>query len=182
MTELSEYLRPGGPLARPVLASLNRGDYEAARRRSKYFARWADYDEFLAERDALHVGYGCAGVEAKIQRVRFEAFERWSLLTGAPFTIDALDEFAAHWRWRARRPKAPVQGRLGVPDDPERNEIAAAGVQRVLILPELYVRWRDDLSRSRLIAAPDLDAYAAHVVECCLPSKTRSRRSAVEAG
>jgi hypothetical protein len=162
----------------PVLAWLNRSDFERARLRWPGFALWRNHEEFLAERDALHVGYLSSGVTAEIQRVPLDAFERWTRLTGAPADLDGLDEFAAHWRWRARHPGTPVVGKFGFADDPERSPPAVAGVQRLLVLPELFVRWRDDLARPKLFPAPGLDVYATHVAECCLPCGRRARRSA----
>lgn len=134
---------------------------------------WADYREFVAERDLLHIGYETAGVSAEIEHVSFPAFERWSRLTGAPLNIDGLDEFAAHCRWRRSHPNASVMGRLGVADNPERHAVAAANVQCIRIRPEVYVRWRDDFANAGLFAAPDLDAYAAYVVEAALPPDWR---------
>ncbi|MDE3177751.1 MAG: hypothetical protein KGM15_16745 [Pseudomonadota bacterium] len=159
-----------------VLASLARRDFAHAHARAPGFARWSDFDEFRQERDALYLGYGVSGVTARIQRVPFEAFERWAKLTGAPVDLNGLDEFAAHWRWRASHPLAPVTGRFGAPGDPERNAVAVAGLQTVWIRPEVYVRWRDEFARSGLFAAPDVDVYAAHVVDCSIASARRPVR------
>ena len=163
----------------PVLAWLSPKDFDRARAVWQGFRQWRDHEEFLAERDALHVGYLWSGVTATIQRVPIDAFERWTRLTGAPADLDGLDGFAAHWLWRARNPEAPVVGKFGVADDPERNPPAVGGAQRILVAPEKFVRWCDDFDQPKLFAAPDLDAYAAHVVDCCLPSRRRTRRSAV---
>jgi hypothetical protein len=162
-----------------VLGWLDRRNFEEAKRRAPAFAAWSDYGEFVAERDLLNIGYGWAGVAAEIQRVSFQGFERWSRLTGASLDIDSLDEFAAHWRWRRAHPDAPVIGRFGAPDNPERHAVAAANVQCLRIRPEVFVRWRDDFANGGLFAAPDLDCYAAHVVELCLSSESRARRPAV---
>jgi hypothetical protein len=162
-----------------VLGWLRRRDFDCARSAAPAFAQWRTHREFVAERDSLYLGYGCAGVAAQLQRVPFAAFQHWTRLTGAPVDIDGLDEFAAHWRWRAQHPEAPVTGRFGVPGDPERNAVGAAGVQCLRIRPEVFVRWRDDFSRTQLLAAPSLDAYAAHVVEFCLLSDRRTQRLAV---
>jgi hypothetical protein len=169
------------PAQTPVLAWLDRRDFARARLASPAFSIWVNHSEFAAERDALFVGYGAAGVTAKRQRVPFEAFRQWVRLIGAPFDIDGLDEFAAHWRWRVDHPAAAVMGRFGAPGDPERNAIDAGGTQCVRIRPEVYVRWRDDYERTQLLSGPGLDDYAAHVVECCLASPRRARRPAVSA-
>ncbi len=131
------------------------------------FSGWANHREFSLERDALFLGYGAAGVTARLQRVSFSAFQRWARLTGAPINLDGLDEFAGHWLWRASHPDAPVIGRFGAPGDPERNAVDAAGAQCVIVRPEVYVRWRDDYAKSGLFPPPDLDTYATQVVECC---------------
>jgi hypothetical protein len=162
----------------PVLGWLGPRDFVRARLNWPRFRVWRDHREFIAERDGLRLGYLCSGVTATFQRVTVDAFERWVRLTGAPCDLDGLDAFAAQWRWRTRHPTAPVVGRFGVADDPERAP-AAEGWQRVLVRPEIFVRWRDDFARAKLFAAPDIDAYAAHVVECCLPCGKRLRRSAV---
>jgi hypothetical protein len=157
-----------------VIALLSKRDFERARSYPG-FAGWSGHSDFLSERDALFVGYGAAGVSARFQRVPFEAFESWSRLTGAPLDGDGLDEFAAHWRWRNKRPRAPVVGRIGAPGCPERNIVAAGDAQCVVILPQVYVRWRDDYAKSGLLDAPGLDAYAAHVVDCCLARSAATR-------
>ena len=162
-----------------VLGWLGRRDFEHARRTEPRFSLWNNYREFVSERDALYVGYDASGVTAQIQRVPFAAFERWVRLTGAPVDIDGLDEFAAHWRWRSLNTEAPSMGRFGVPGDPERNVVGAAGVQIVCLRPELFVRWRDEFARANLFPVPSLDAYAAHIVEFCLFSERRERWPAV---
>jgi hypothetical protein len=164
----------------PVLGWLTPRDFALARR-TRGFALWANRREFLEERDALYVGYGAAGIMAHRQIVPFEAFGRWARLTGAPVNVDGLDEFAAHWRWRAAHRDAPTIGRFGAPGDPERHAVEAAGAQCLRIRPELFVRWRDDLLNLDLFAAPSLDAYAAQVVEFCIGSGRFARRPAVRA-
>lgn len=174
-TKISFYNDESGS---PVIAWLGRRDFLLARA-APGFSVWASHSDFLLERDALFIGYGAAGVTARRQHVSFAAFERWTRLTGSPADVDGLDEFAAHWRYRAENPDAGVIGRFGIPGDPERNIIAAAGVQCVRIRPEIYVRWRDDYVRVGLLPPPDLDVYAAHVVDCCLPGSADARWPAV---
>jgi hypothetical protein len=161
------------PREPPVLGWLDRRNFDRARRSAPCFSCWSDHREFAAERDALYLGYACAGVSAKRQSVSFGKFERWWRLTGAPMDIDGLDEFAAHWRWRALHPDAPVIGTFGVHDDPERNAADVAGAQCVRVRPEVFARWRDDFVRTGLFAAPSLDVYAARVVELCLAPEAR---------
>ena len=178
MPTIAEADFPQHPYEPPVLALLGARDFSRAKLKPG-FSLWSNHRDFTAERDALFIGYGAAGVSVRRQRVSFEAFERWSRLTGAPLDIGGLDEFAAHWRWRADHPEAATIGRLGSPGDPERNAVAAAGAQCLLIRPEVYVRWRDDYGKSRLLPPPSVDDYATHVVDCCLPSGRRPRRPAV---
>ena len=166
-------------LETPVLAWLIRRDFARASLKMPGFALWSSYREFTDERDSLYLGYGYAGVAARRQRVSFEAFERWVRLTGAPGDIDGLDEFAAHCRWRADHPHALVVGRFWAPGDPERSIAGAGGIQSLPILPEVYLRWRDDYARGAPFPPPNVDGYAAHVAECCLPSGRCSRWPAV---
>lgn len=161
--------------AEQVLGLLSRRDFAWARQRAPGFAQWDNHRDFVAERDALYVGYGACGVGARYQRVPFGAFESFTRLTGAPVDVHGLDEFAAHWRFRAQRPNAQVSGRFGFPGDPERNVVGAADVQCVTIRPEVYVRWRDDFAKVKLLQAPGVDLYAAYVVELCLLPEARSR-------
>jgi hypothetical protein len=175
LATIADSRRLDAPSEPSVLGWLRRGDFDCARRGALGFSQFGGYRDFIAERDALLLGYASAGVTAYFQRVPIAAFESWVRLTGAPFDIDGLDEFAAHWRWRAQHPGAAVMGRFGVPGHPERNPIDAAGVQCLRIRPEIFVRWRDDYSRTQLLAAPSLDVYAAHVVEFCLSSQRRAR-------
>jgi hypothetical protein len=158
-----------------VLGWLDQRNFEEAWSRAPFFAMWSDYSEFVAERDLLHVGYQTAGVSAQTEHVSFQAFERWSRLTGAPLNIDGLDEFAAHSRWRRLHPNGSVIGRFGAGDNPERHSVGAANTQFIRIRPEVYLRWRDDFSEVGLFPAPDLDAYAAYVVEAALLPDSRSR-------
>jgi hypothetical protein len=162
-------------IEKPVLAWLDRRDFARAREQEPGFSIWGSHSEFRRERDALYLGYGAAGVRAHIQHVPFAAFEGWARLTGAPLDLDGLDEFAAHWRWRADNPQALICARFGEPGDPERNAIEADGAQCLRVRPENFVRWRDDFAKASLFVPPSLDAYAAHVVECCILSKRRSR-------
>ncbi len=162
-----------------VLSWLDRADFCRARRQCPEFARWRSFREFVLERDAVYLGFGFAGVSAQRQRVPLDAFQRWSRLTGAPVDLDSLDAFAAHWRWRARHPGAPVMGRLGYPGDPDGDVASAAGAQIVLMRVDLFRRQQRDFEKLGVVPAPTLDAYATLVVECCLPSVKRARRPSV---
>jgi hypothetical protein len=170
---------PCSPAKPTVLSWLDRQGFCRAFQRCPEFARWRDYHEFLLERDALFIGFGAAGVSAKLQPVRFDAFERWSLLTGAPLDIDGLDAFATHWRWRARHPRAAVIGRLGGPGDPSEDVASADSAQIVLIRPEVFQRFQQGFAKSGLLPAPSLDVYATLAVECCMPRIKPVRRPSV---
>jgi hypothetical protein len=162
----------------PVLAWLGRRDFALAQR-APGFRFWAHHDEFVCERDALYVGYGEAGVTARLQGVRFAAFESWARLTGAPIDVVGLDEFAAHWCYRVRHPHARVRGGFYAAGNPAPDIADADGGQRILVRRDVYTRWRDEFAQSTLFAPPDLDTYAAHVVECCVASERRARVPAV---
>ncbi len=162
-----------------VWATLGRRDFARARQ-TPGFARWTSYREFVQERDGLYMGYGLAGVLGALQPVSFDAFERWARLTGALIDIDGLDDFAGHWRWRAGHPDARARGRLRAPGDRERAVAETANEQCIRVLPEIYRRWRGAFANSDLFVAPDLDAYATHVVECCFPPARRASRLAAD--
>jgi hypothetical protein len=165
--------------AAPALAWLGPRDFARARAWAPALWRWESYDDFVAERDGLFIGLGAGGVHARFRRVDFGEFEKWMRLTGAPATLDALDEFAAHCAFRADFPDAPVIGRIGVPGDPGRSAASAAGEQCVRVQALVFRRWRDEFARLALFAASDLDSYATHVVECCMSAPRRMRRPAV---
>jgi hypothetical protein len=162
-----------------TIAELSARDFYQARQFSG-FSGWANFGDFRIERDFLGLGYACAGVPALRQRVSFAAFEGWSRLTGAPVDLDGLDDFAAHWRYRAHRPAAPTRGRFGAPGQPERHAVEIDGAQIVVVRKDVYARWRDEFAARAPFPAPDLDAYATQVVACCLASPSRARRPAVK--
>ncbi len=162
----------------PVLAWLARADFARARQ-ALGPSLWNDYRDFVQERDALYVGFGEAGVSARFQSVPFDAFERWARLTGAAADLDGLDEFAAHWRWRKLNPRARVCGRIGAPGVPDRSILNKAGAQCIYVRSDVYMGWRRDYAAANLLAPPGLDAYAAHVVECCIVPDASARRPAV---
>ena len=163
-----------------AVADLNVRDFLRARNLAG-FARWAHFEDFQLEREALALSYEAAGVAAPRQRVPLAAFERWRRLTGAPLDADGLDEFAAHWRFRATRPDAPARGRFGAPGDPERNPVEADGAQIILVREDAFNRWRPELSIRATSPDAALDAYATQVVACCLSSGARASRSTMSA-
>jgi hypothetical protein len=170
---------PRAPCVAPVLAWLGPRDVARARSWGEAFSFWETYGDFIAERDGLFVGFGAAGVRARFRRVAFGAFAKWMRLTGAPATVDALDEFAAHCAFRADFPDAAVIGRLGVPGHPDRNAVSLAGAQCVRVRAAVYRQWRDEFARIGLFAPPDLDTYATYVADCCVAGRRRARRPAV---
>lgn len=160
-----------------TIAALSSGDFSKAQK-FPGFSHWADFDDFELERDSLTLGYECAGILAPRQRVPFVAFEGWSRLTGTPLDIDGLDEFAAHWRFRAGHPIARTRGRFGVPGRPEQHAVQIEGVQDVVIRRPVYELWRAGFAAGAPFPPPDIDAYAAQVVSCCLVASARARRAA----
>jgi hypothetical protein len=179
LTPSSAPVLPDAPCAAPVLAWLGPRDVARARSWGAAFSFWDTYGDFVAERDGLFVGFGAAGVRARFRRVAFGAFAKWMRLTGAPATVNALDEFAAHCAFRADFPDAPVIGRLGVPGHPDHNAVSLAGAQCVRVRAAVYGQWRDEFARIGLFAPPDLDTYATYVAECCMAARRRMRRPAV---
>ena len=162
-----------------TIAEVSPSDFFRAQQFSG-FSGWADFHEFCDERDCLALGYETAGVPAPRQLVPFAAFERWSRLTGAPLDLDGLDEFAAHWRYRARRRSARTRGQFGAPGQPERHAVEVESAQVVVVRQDVYIRWRDEFAASAPFPAPDLDAYATQVVGCCLVTRARARRAALK--
>lgn len=171
---------PSDPAGLPYLtiADFSEGDFFKAQEFSG-FSQWANFDDFQMERDLLALGYESAGVLAPRQLVPFAAFQGWSRLTGAPLDLDGLDEFAAHWRFRAGRPEAPTRGRFGAPGKPELNAVEIAGAHTVVVREAVYRKWRCEFEARTPFPPPDLDAYAAQVAACCLLSRAPApRRSA----
>ena len=162
------------PLA---LAWLSRGDFARARLRAPGFSNCDQYADFVAERDALLLTLGTAGVAALVQAVPFAAFEVWTRLTGAALDLDRLDEFAAHWRWRTDRPSAVARGWLGDPNASGRDPVAVSGLQWIIFRPDPFLNWREEVTGLRSFDAASLDVYATHVVDCCLPSTRGVARS-----
>jgi len=164
----------------PVFAWLEALDVARARRWSPAFSKWESYDDFVAERDALFLGYGFAGVTARFYRIAFRNFEQWSRLTGATAELEALDAFAAHCAFRADHPDAPTIGRFAAPERSEDDAVAVAGAQCIRVRPDIYTRWRNGLTATGPLAAPDLDAYATHVIACCVSPDGRNLRPLVK--
>lgn len=157
-----------------TIAELSEQDFYHAQK-FPGFSGWANFDEFQLEREFLALGYHSAGVNAPRQLAPFAAFHGWSRLTGAPVDLDGLDEFAGHWRFRARHPLARTRGKFGVPGRPESHAVALTGVQIVVVREEVYARWRQDFAARAPFPAPDLDLYARQIVACCLSSAPRMR-------
>ena len=164
-----------------TIAELSKSDFALAQNFDG-FSRGLTFEEFETERESLVMSYHWAGVRAPRQRVPFAAFQAWRRLTGAPLDTDGLDEFAAHWRYRRARPAAPVLGRLGEPGKPEVHSVEAHRAQVVVISPALFARWCDSVLALSPSTGPDLNAYARHVVDCCLgngaPARAWARRLA----
>lgn len=162
-----------------TVAQISSRDFLAARRFCGFFG-WADFDDFCMEREFLALAYESAGASAPRQSVPFAAFLGWTRLTGAPLNVDGLDEFAAHWRYRADHPAARTRGAFGAPGQPERHAVERDGAQVVVVREEVFAQWRSEFAARAPFPAPDLDAYATQVVACCLASSSRARRSAVK--
>ena len=152
-----------------ALAVLSKGDFACAQA-TPGFSHWESYNEFRTERSALYLAYAAAGIRVQPQRVSFAAFMAWARLTGAPIEIRGLDEFAAHWRWRVRHPDSAIFGTLGVSCNPALNTVAHGGAQCVRVHLEVFLRWQNEWPTSKLFGRPDIDSYAARVVEYCFPS------------
>lgn len=163
---------------RMALALLSRRDFREASQVSRSFSRWETYQDFLDERDALSLGYASAGVATEWQAVSWDAFVRWSRLTGAPLDIDGLDEFAAHVRWRQTDGDAPARGRI-VGEGARTLQSLASGARPIPIRLAVFEAWQAAFARLALLPVPTLDDYAAQIAECCLAGSSAAPRPAV---
>jgi hypothetical protein len=78
-----------------VLAVLDDRDFARARIFIDGFDRWDSFDDFVCERDGLHIGLSTAGQEVRLALVSVRDFEQWTLHSGMTPSLQALDEFAA---------------------------------------------------------------------------------------
>jgi hypothetical protein len=70
---------------------------------------WANYDEFIMERDGSFLGLSWAGETIVQVEVPLRSFMRWVELTGSPCSLKSLDDFAMR-RWlRAKYPERSVR-------------------------------------------------------------------------
>ena len=104
-----------------VIATLDRPDFERARRAVEGFDQWATYEDFQCDRDGWLIGLGSAGQCARFAPVSIDHFLSWTACADVAPTVGNLDEFAElvesfrrnpHARFKARlAPDFPISGR-----------------------------------------------------------------------
>src|SRR5271154_1040028 len=96
-TALEACLGAGAPVVSQefVLAVLDHRDFAPAQAFIEGFDRWDTFDDFICERDGLHVGLSSGGQQVHLAAVSIRAFEQWTAHSGITPSVQALDEFAA---------------------------------------------------------------------------------------
>ena len=76
-----------------LIATLDRPDFERARRAIDGFAEWATYEDFQCDRDGWVIGLASAGHSARFTPVSLDRFLSWSACAGVAPTVERLNEF-----------------------------------------------------------------------------------------
>ena len=76
-----------------LIATLDRPDFERARRAIDGFAEWATYEDFQCDRDGWVIGLASAGHSARFTPVSLDHFLSWSACAGVAPTAERLNEF-----------------------------------------------------------------------------------------
>ena len=168
-TALEAPLGAGAPVVSEevVLADLDERDFARARTFIEGFDRWVSFDDFVCERDGLHIGLSSGGQKVHLAAVSVRAFEQWTAHSGIMPSVQALDEFAARVRAFRLDPDLPVEslptanwsrgGREHGPRD---------GCFTIPIAPLLYSSWVKSLGRLGIfLPSPSIDAYARILIE-----------------
>jgi hypothetical protein len=150
-----------------VIAVLDELDFTRARSSIEGFERWSSFDEFVCERDGLHIGLSSAGLEVHLANISVHDFKQWTLHSGITPSLQALDEFAAYVHRFRLDPGRSVES---CPTDDwkgEAREIDPRGQRfRIPVAAVLYSDWLTSLD-SLEIAFPNasIDVYARFLVE-----------------
>src|SRR6266581_980180 len=95
-----------------VIATLDRPDFERARRTVEGFAEWATYDDYQCDRDGWLIGLASAGQGARFAPISIDHFLSWSACAGVAPTAACLDEFAELVESFRRNPQCRLKARL----------------------------------------------------------------------
>jgi hypothetical protein len=150
-----------------VLAVLDECDFTRAQGSIEGFDRWSSFDEFVCERDGLHIGLSSAGLEVHLVTISMHDFEQWTLHSRITPSLQALDEFAAYIRLFRRSPGQTVKSCPTEEWKDEAQEFDRRGRSfRIPIAPVLYSDWRTSLD-SLEISFPktSIDDYAQILIE-----------------
>ena len=169
-TVLEACLGAGAPIAFQevvVLAVLEHRDFDRARTFIEGFDRWDSLDDFICERDGLHIGLSSGGLQVHLAAVSIRAFEQWTAHSGITPSVQALDEFAARVRAFRLNPELPVESSPTADwSGGGREHVPRGGRFTIPIAPLLYSSWRDSLGRLGIFfPSPSVDAYARILID-----------------
>jgi hypothetical protein len=150
-----------------VLAVLDERDFSRAHGCIEGFDRWSSFDEFVCERDGLHIGLSTAGLEVNLVDISMHDFRQWTVHSGITPSLQALDEFAAHVSLFRLNPGLPVESCPTDDWNDEGREIDSRGRSfRIPIAPVLYSDWLKSLESLELcFPNASIDLYAQFLME-----------------
>src|SRR5580658_1028788 len=129
-----------------VLAVLDGRDFARAQSFVGGFDRWSSFEDFVCERDGLHIGLSTGGQQVHLAPVSIYAFEQWTLHSGMPASLRSLDDFAARIRAFRLNPELPIKS---LPTFEWKDEVQEMGPEGGLftipIAPPLYRDWLQSL-------------------------------------
>jgi hypothetical protein len=150
-----------------VMAVLEERDFTRAQGSIEGLGRWSSFDEFMCERDGLHIGLSSAGLKVHLVAISMHDFEQWTLHSRVTPSLRSLDEFAKYIHLFRLTPELRVES---CPTDHWKSKARdfdlGGGSFRVPIAPTLYSEWLTSLD-SLEISFPkaSIDVYAQILVE-----------------
>ena len=95
-----------------VIATLDRPDFERARRAVHGFAQWPTYEDYQCDRDGQLIGLASAGQSARFAPISLDHFLSWTACARVAPTVASLDEFTELVESFRRDPYASFDARL----------------------------------------------------------------------
>jgi hypothetical protein len=144
-----------------LIATLDRPDFERARRAVDGFAEWATYEDFQCDRDGWVIGLASAGHSARFTPVSLDHFLSWSACAGVAPTAERLNEFVELVESFRRHPNPAFTARLSHESDGASK--TADGRFYVPVDASAYWEWLDCLKNQPSDSL--LNAYAGLFLE-----------------